>query len=140
MQSLDQLVEVEVLRVHRSAAGERKELRRKPRRSLRRAADLSQIRLVHVVGCESLDYELRVIENDREQVVEVMSDAADETTDALESLGLPEPVLGREPLFLRRAALGDIPDKGAEDLSSGRGHRSDRYLDRELTSIASARL
>ena len=65
---------------------------------------------------------LAVAEDDREQVVEVVRDAAREPADRLHPLRLPEPLLALSQGHLGRASLGDVShhEQPADDSRRGR--------------------
>ena len=85
------LVHVEITRGHRLLAAEREQLSRQPRRAFRGGTNLTDIgadlrRRVIEVQLEQVE----ISENAREEVVEVVRDAAGEVSEAFESLRLPE--------------------------------------------------
>ncbi len=64
-----------------------------------------------------------------QNVVEVVRDAAGELAHGLHLLGLPDPVLGRDP-------VGEVADESVEQEASTRPQRGDAQLDRDFLSVA----
>ena len=136
---LDHRVEVEHLRTHRLAPGEHQQLPGQTRGPLRRGEDLLDVELhVDVVG-HRLAHERGVVEDDRQQVVEVVGHAPGQLAQAFEPLGLVEALLQRPPLDLGRLAGGDVADEPGERLGTGKVDAVDRHLGREERPVRSHR-
>jgi hypothetical protein len=90
--------QLEALHVHRSAAREDQELLRQRRRALAAIDDLLEIRARGVAFSEIVVGELGVPEDAREQVVEVVRDAARQHAEALELAGVAQLSFGADPL------------------------------------------
>ena len=113
----DDGVELKVLRIHRATVRERQELPRERRAALGCQPDLNDI-VTHLAAVgQRVLHELRIVHDHREDVVEVMRDPASEPTDALEPLGLTQPLLETELLLLRRASGAQITDEGRENVT-----------------------
>ena len=97
----DDRVELEEPRLHGLLPAERQQLPGQRRGAIPRVHDLREVGARGVILGERLSDELGAREDDREDVVEVVGDAARELTDRLELLGLAQ-------LFLELARLGDI--------------------------------
>ncbi len=94
-------VEVQDLGLEHLAAAVGEQLAGEPGRPLRRLADLFHIAAHRVPGRQVAQQQLRVAEDRREQVVEVVRDAAGELAHRLHFLRLAE-------LLLEAALLGDV--------------------------------
>ena len=88
------LVEVERLRLQDLAPAEREQLARQALRALSRGADLPDVDRRRVVGPEVLQHQLAVAEDGRQQVVEIVGDAAGEAPDRFHLLRLQQLLLG----------------------------------------------
>ena len=97
----DALVQVQHLRLEHLLAAEREELPRQVRRALRRRPDLLDVGAKGLVGLEVAADQLRVAQDDGQQVVEVVRDAAGEPADGLHLLRLAE-------LLLQSLSLGEV--------------------------------
>ena len=133
MQAPDQAVEVERLDVEHLPPAERQELARELARAPCRVVDLLEL------GAAALPHaqQLAVAQDDGEQVVEVVGDAAGQAADAFELLRLQQ-------LRLQLIALGAVPDDDREqlvvaapvcaiDASIGNGSPEARTARRSLT-------
>ena len=71
--------------------------------------------------------------DDRQDIVEVMRDAAGELADRFHLLGLPDPVL-------RRDLVGQVADESVEHEPVTAPQRGDAQFDLDLPAVASQRL
>ena len=117
-QLADDGIELYVLGVDRAAVREREELTCERSAAFRRETDLHDV-IAHLTprGQRVLD-ELRIVHDDREDVVEIVGDPTREPTDALEPLRLSEPLLEREPVLVRCAPRAQVTDERGEDVTA----------------------
>ncbi len=102
LDSLDDGVEVQHLRLEQLVAAEREQLARERGRPLRRLLDLLRAGAQRVVLAQLLEHQVAVAADGGEDVVEVVRDPAREAAHGLQLLRLAE-------LILEVAALGDVP-------------------------------
>ena len=103
----DDLVQAQGPRLDRLPAAEGQELAGEVAGALGRAADLLEILAVGTVGREVEQHQIRVAENRRQDVVEVVGHAAGQGAEGVHLLRLPQ-------LLFELLALGDVDD-GAFD-------------------------
>jgi hypothetical protein len=106
-QAVHHLVEAQRRGLHHLAAPEREQLPRQRGGPLGRALDLGHVLLHPRVGGAVLD-EAGVAQDRRQQVVEVMGDAARQLADALQALGVMQFVLEPVPLPFGPDPLRDV--------------------------------
>jgi hypothetical protein len=98
------------------AAAERKKLPRQARSALRRRPNLDEVVVERRMPVDARQRHVRVVQNDRKQVVEIMGDAARQLTYGLEFLRSPYLIVGS--LSLRGIDCGDAElsaDGGSRD-------------------------
>ncbi len=100
-------VEVHDPRLEHLLPAEGQELAGERRRAVRGAVDLQHVEPALVVVADRPQQQLGVPDDGREEVVEVVGDAAGELADRLHLLRLPE-------LFLQDLLLGHVPDVDQE--------------------------
>ena len=98
LQIQDDAVQVEDLRLQNLLAAEDEQLTSKPGCKLPRLDDLLDVGAELFVGSEPIQDDQAVTVDRRQQVVEVVGDAAGQPADRLHLLGLPEPSLELSPL------------------------------------------
>ena len=130
----DRRVQVEALGRLLIALAEKQKLPRERGPALPRMADLPEVGLHGAVLGQLLGDEGRVVEDNREEVVEVMGDAAGEAADGLHPLRLAE-----RRLQARSALGGKLAErqvvKGAEDQRLGGFHDPDLHLNQGLHPV-----
>jgi hypothetical protein len=119
--------DVEHLGLDDLAAAEHQQLARQRRGAVGGAADLLHVVAHRMVGRELALGEADAGEDDRQQVVEVVGHASGELADALQALGLRQPLLELGALLGAAAALRDVGGDGHD-----RGHRAVAVAQREL--------
>ena len=107
-----QAADVEHLGLDHLAAAEHEQLARERRGAVGRAPDLLDVVADRVVGGQLARGEADAGEDHRQQVVEVVGDAARELADALQALGLGQAMLELGALLGAAAALGDVGGDG----------------------------
>ncbi len=98
LQAADRLVEVDVLREKHLLPAEGEQLLRERSRAPAGLLNLDQVRPIRIAFHVAIEQQLRVPQNRRQQVVEVVRDAASEPADAFNLLGLNEPPLEHPPV------------------------------------------
>jgi hypothetical protein len=119
---------------------EREELPCERGAAFRRETDLHDVITHLAVRGQGVLDELRVVHDDREDVVEIVGDPTREPTDALETFGLSEPLFERKPVMHRRTLRTQVADKCGEDVTARSLRRGDGKLDRDFATIPSAGL
>jgi hypothetical protein len=104
-------VQVEYLRVGDLAVTEDQELAGERRSPLARAADLGEVLLLRARLGQLLGDERGVVEDDREQVVEVVGEAAREPAHRLQALGLVECRLELALALVGTQPVADVPQR-----------------------------
>ncbi len=113
----DDLVQVQYSRLQNLLAAECQQLTRQRCRSLRRSTDLLHVAPGQVVGRQLLEQQVRVSEDRRQYVVEIVRDAARQPSHGLHLVGLPQAFLARTERILGFPAFGDVAmirDNGAD--------------------------
>ena len=77
-------------------------------RSLRRSTNLLHVAPGQIVGCQLLQQQVRVSEDRRQYVVEIVRDAARQPSHGLHLVGLPQAFLARTERILSFPAVGDV--------------------------------
>ncbi len=139
-----QLAEVDDPRLDDLLAGEGEQTVREVRGALRRLADLPQLRLQRMRGAEPGVDQIRVAEDHRQHVVDVVRDAAGQAADALELLHLRQLLFQPAPLRhvllrlrQRRPQLGGpLGDAILELVARGAQRRLDRAAARRSPATA----
>ena len=104
----DNGVDVDDARVEHLAAAEGEELARQRRRALGRLLDLEQVVASPIVRREVLEEKLGVAGDRRQEIVEVVGDAAGELAHRLQPLRQVQPLLTLAQRFLGAASLGHV--------------------------------
>src|SRR5690606_31185666 len=107
----DRVVDVHDLWLDRLSTGEGEQLPRQARRTLGGLDDLLHVRVDRAAGLEGAEHEAAEGVDDREEIVEVVGDAASEAPHRLHLLGLAE-------LILEAAALREI-EHDPDDVAGG---------------------
>src|SRR5207247_1886122 len=130
-QIADQAAEVDRLELEAGAAGEPEQLLHHHAAPQSRRHHVPQVGLgIRLAGRKRLRDQLGVREDDGEQIVEVVSDAAGELADRLHLLGLAQLLLERAPL---RHVLRDRLE--AVDRAVGAPHRAAGEADQDLLAV-----
>ena len=91
------LIEIDLLREKHLLAAERQQLLRQRRRALPRLLDFLEGRSIRIVRRPVIEQQLRVAENRRQQIIEIVRDAARQPPDALHLLEVRQPRLEHPP-------------------------------------------
>ncbi len=129
VQRLDDLVEAQHLRLEHLLAAEGEQLPGERRRPQRGRLDLLDVGALGVLGAEVLEQQVAVAGDGREEVVEVVRDAAGEPAHGLDPLRLAE-------LGLERPVLGHVHHHAlVHYLPIGRGYGVGRHLHGDEGSV-----
>ncbi len=101
-------IDVDTFRVHQLLACEAEELARDVRGAPSGTRDFRDVLSHGIVWRETTEGGLAEAEDHRQQVVEVVRDAAREAAEDLHALGLPQAVVEAPPLGFREHQIGDV--------------------------------